>query len=134
MPAGRPTLYNQEIIDKTLQYCQIYNTELDEVIPSIAGLSIYLDITRATVYEWAKDSDKPEFTYIVAKLLALQEKSLVKGGLTEDFNASITKLLLSKHGYSDTSHVDANVNSGLNEEEKAKLMALLNETGKSDNV
>ena len=69
--------------------------------------------------------DKEEFSAIVAEILALQERTLLKGGLTEDFNASITKLLLTKHGYSDSQRIEAVIDSKLSDEEKAKLDSLL---------
>ena len=34
-------------------------------------------------------------------MAALQERKLLSNGLTNEFNASITKLLLTKHGYTD---------------------------------
>jgi len=121
---GRPTKYSQEILDKTIEYCN-GGYKVDEVIPSIAGLSVWLGITRDTVRLWSKDLDKEEFSAIVAEILALQERTLLKGGLTEDFNASITKLLLTKHGYSDTQRIEAVIDSKLSDEEKAKLLSLV---------
>ena len=99
-PVGRPSDYNEETVPKAIKYCQEYES-LGEVIPSIAGLAIYLDITRETVRVWAKEENKKDFSVIVAQILATQEKKLVNSGLKDDFNSSITKLLLTKHGYSD---------------------------------
>ena len=112
MPAGRPTSYNEEIYDRAVAYLE-GEYEEDEVTPTIAGLSLFLGITRSTVYQWAKDDQKPEFSYIVEQLMAAQEKSLVKNGLTGDFNASITKLALTKHGYSDKQETQHGGNIGV---------------------
>ena len=121
MPAGRPTLYSDEILVKTQEYLDGgYKGELidpddlklgydGEPYPSIAGLSLYLDITRETVYDWAKQEEKAAFSDIVKKLMATQEVELFKGGITGRFNSSITKLALTKHNYSDKSD---NVHSG----------------------
>ena len=98
MTAGRPTKLTPEIVEKAKQYLD-GGYEDDELVPTIAGLSLYIDISRVTVYEWAKDN--PEFTYIVEKLMGGQEKGLLKGALGGDYNASIAKLMLTKHGYSD---------------------------------
>lgn len=43
MPAGRPTIYNDEIVSKARDYLKNYLGE-DEVFPSIAGLSVYLNV------------------------------------------------------------------------------------------
>ena len=40
-----------------------------------------------------------------------QEKDLINKGLTGDFNSTITKLILTKHGYSDKQDID---HSGIN--------------------
>jgi hypothetical protein len=72
-------------------------------IPMIAGLAIHLGISRETVHSWAKDENKQQFSDIVKDLMAHQERRLFAGGLDGTFNASITKLALTKHGYTDKS-------------------------------
>lgn len=126
MTTGRPTLYNEGILTQTLKYCQEYEQEGD-VIPSIAGLAVYLGITRETIHTWVKEPDKAEFSYIIKGLLALQEKRLVGGGLDESYNSTIAKLILSKHGYSDSQRIEAIVDSKLSDEEKVRLNVLLND-------
>jgi len=103
---GRPTKYSKE----TLEIANTYvngGYEEEEVIPTIPGLALAIGIARSTVYEWAKEGDKEEFSDIVEDLLARQEMKLVKGGLTGEFNSNITKLNLTKHGYSDKQEIDA---------------------------
>lgn len=104
MPAGRPTLYSSEILQKAAEYLDNYQ-EQGDVIPSIAGLAIVLNLNRSTIHAWVKDDDKDEFSNIVDKLLHSQEQKLVNKGLEGEFNASITKLLLTKHGYSDSQNI-----------------------------
>lgn len=72
---------------------------IDELVPTLAGLAIYIDIRRSTLYEWARDN--PEFSDIVESVMKKQEKGLLKGSLAGDYNASIAKLMLTKHGYTD---------------------------------
>lgn len=105
MPAGRPTKYTEELLERAATYIDCFQDEGD-VIPSIAGLAIYLDIGRNTIYTWADDDEKPEFRDILGKILAKQEKLLLNSGLTGDFNSQITKLALGKHGYSDKHDVE----------------------------
>lgn len=100
MPAGAPTKYNPEILEKTRDYLANYGEQGDEV-PQIAGLAIALDISRETVYAWSADPEKEEFAELVGKVMAAQEQKLVNKGLSGEFNASITKLALAKHGYAD---------------------------------
>lgn len=101
---GRPSKYTPEIIE--LAYMYLTNLPEDEVIHSIEGLAEYLNVTRETIYNWMEDEDKQEFFDIVKKVLQKQAKTLANKGLKNEFNASITKLLLSKHGYSDKVETD----------------------------
>jgi hypothetical protein len=98
MPAGRPTKYNEEILDKAKEYLNVYET-LGDVIPSIEGLSLHLDIVRSTIYDWEGQEGKEEFSDILRKINAKQHQVLVNKGLSNDFNSAITKLVLGKHGY-----------------------------------
>ena len=102
---GRPTKYTPELLEECRQYLKDYNT-----LPSIAGLAVRLDVARETLQAWARDEDKPEFSHIYTKLMAMQEDELIRNGLMGHFNASITKMILTKHGYSDK--VDATSSDG----------------------
>ena len=104
-PVGRPSKYTPELLEECRKYLKDYNT-----LPSIAGLAIRLDVARDTLQAWANDEDKPEFSDIYAKLMAMQEDELIRNGLMGHFNASITKMILTKHGYSDK--VDATSSDG----------------------
>ena len=99
-PGGRPTIYSEQLLDKTKQYITDYEEHGDK-IPSIAGLAIHLGISRETVYAWLQDKDKEEFSYIISVLSSQQERSLLNNGLDGTFNAHITKAILGKHGYND---------------------------------
>ena len=110
MPGGRPTKYNQEIIDKSIDYLENYE-KYGDAVPQIAGLAVHLKINRDTLYEWSKQEEKAEFSDIFNQILEAQHKNLVSGGLLGDFNPVITKLLLSKHGYSERTTQDLNINT-----------------------
>lgn len=100
MPAGRPTDYSDEICRKARQYLRTFDKD-GSLIPTIAGLALELKVSRQTVYAWAKEPEKHEFSDIVNEILAKQEILLVNKGLSGDFNPTIAKLALGKHGYSD---------------------------------
>ena len=102
---GRPTKYTPELLEECHRYLKDFNT-----LPSIAGLAVRLDVARETLQAWAKDEKKPEFSNIYAKLMSMQEDELIRNGLMGHFNASITKMILTKHGYSDK--VDATSSDG----------------------
>jgi len=99
-PGGRPTKYNDQTIPKTQFYLDNFEA-LGDKIPSIAGLADHLEVTRETVHDWLLQEEKAEFSYNVKRILQRQEKVLANKGLDGEFNSSITKLLLTKHGYSD---------------------------------
>lgn len=101
---GRPTDYSEELLAKARSYLTDYDANGD-LFPSIAGLAIYLGISRQTVRVWAKEPDKAEFSSIVEECLARQESALTREGIKGTYNPTITKLLLSKHGYSDKQEV-----------------------------
>ena len=105
MSAGRPSKYTPELLKKAREYVD-GAWKLDDAVPMIVSLALYCDISKETVYAWMKDPEKEEFSDIAKRVEALQEKYLSKGGLDNSFNANITKLLLSKHGYSDKHDVD----------------------------
>ena len=97
---GRPTKYSQEIVDKAQHYLDNYE-EYDDIIPSIAGLSLVLGLCRETLRLWSKDEDKKEFLVILDRINQKQECVLLDHGLDGTFNSTITKLVLGKHGYHD---------------------------------
>lgn len=95
--SGQPTKYNDETVGKCRQYLDEYDTP----IPSIAGLSLYLGVSRSSIYEWGKTEGREDYSDILEAILATQEQVLFSKGLTNDFNATIVKLALGKHGYHD---------------------------------
>lgn len=94
---ARPTDYTEELLEKAGAYLMAYTT----AVPSIAGLAKYLKINRSTVYDWMSHPDKKAFSDICSDIMAEQEEKLVDCGLRGEFQPTITKLMLTKHGYSD---------------------------------
>lgn len=116
MPAGRPTDYSKETIEKTRQYIdscedieeqqltglslkgtELYKNKLKVNIPTIEGLAFYLKVHKDTIYEWRKVYS--EFSDLIGELLAKQARELISKGLSGDYNPTIAKVLLTKHGY-----------------------------------
>jgi len=97
---ARPTKYGQEIVTKAQHYLENYR-EYGHKIPSSAGLSLVLGLSRETLRLWSKDEDKKEFMGILEAINQKQECVLLDNGLDGTFNSTITKLVLGKHGYHD---------------------------------
>jgi hypothetical protein len=100
MTAGRPSLYTPELIKRARGYLTSYQ-DMGDKVPSIAGLACVLGVTRETCRAWGNEPDKPEFSAILMELMQRQERALLNGGLGGDFNPTITKMMMTKHGYSD---------------------------------
>lgn len=107
---ARPTKYNDEVVKKAYEYIDNY-ADYDDMIPSIEGLAEVLDLCRETLYDWAKQEDK-QFSDILRKLLAKQQKVLINNGLSNTFNSAITKLVLGKHGFHDKVDQDLKSSDG----------------------
>ena len=114
MPAGRPQEYNESYVTKAKEYLakciddykQEINTTKGSVqvanrlvvkFPSRGGMAVYLGVNRDTLYDWA--SKFPEFSDIMDLMMSLQEERLIDNGLSGSYNPTISKVILTKHGY-----------------------------------
>lgn len=116
MPAGRPPEYTEEIVTKARQYIDSCFDFIDDPetkvksvkIPTIEGLAVALKIHRDTIYAWEKEKGKELFSDILAELRAKQANALINNGLAGNYNPTIAKVLLTKHGYREgTEHTGA---------------------------
>lgn len=97
---ARPTKWSEELEVKALDYINNYKDLTDHSVPSVVGLCAYINIAKSTVYDWS-EKNIGQFSDIVCNLLEKQELGLINGGLSGDYNSSISKLMLTKHGYHD---------------------------------
>jgi len=104
MPAGRPTKYNHSVQQSADDYVAGGHLGCDDPVPSVAGLACHLGVSKPTLYNWANESS--QFFDTLERCKERQEKLALMGGLTNEFNASIVKLLLANHGYSDKQSID----------------------------
>lgn len=95
---GRPPKW-QDAIDPAWEYINGGFQNENDVVPTVAGLAVSVGCARETIHAWAREHE--EFSHIVRALMSKQEKMLANGGILGEYNASITKLLLTKHGYSE---------------------------------
>lgn len=114
MAGGRPSEYDYErmkpLIDAYLEEC----TDIDEdrtngikakvKIPTIEGLCLKLQINKSTLYDW--EDKYQEFSHDIDKVRKSQAERLVNKGLSGEYNPTIAKVLLSKHGYTEKQEID----------------------------
>lgn len=109
---GRPPEYGEEILKKAYEYLNecidtrepILNEKNEIVgsrnvvkVPTKGGLAVFLNVSRDTLYDWA--GKYQEFSDIMERMGALQEERLINKGLGGEYNSTISKVLLTKHGY-----------------------------------
>ena len=106
---GRPSKYSDAIQEKADEY--FYHFDYDgDVIPTAAGLAIYLGVNKSTLYEWA--GKYKDFSDSLERLNGLQEKLTVNKSLIGDFNPAVSKLILHNHGYSERQEIDMSSSDG----------------------
>lgn len=98
-PVGRPSKYNEEAQELAEDYLLNYSQDGD-LVPTLVGLALHLDVATNTIYNWANENN-PEFLRVFTRLEQMQHRALVNGGLSGDYNPAITKMMMTKHGYSD---------------------------------
>jgi len=132
----RPTDYSEEILQKARQYLEkcnddyelMKNTEVTQTktiewlsfeekketkllklkvkLPTIDWLAKYINVNKSTIYEWLKKSEYVEFSNLYNELMEEQAERLINMSLSNDYNSSISKLLLTKHWYIEKSEVE----------------------------
>lgn len=125
---GRPTVYtnDEEMCAKADEYLKLNADEYKVVkrpfidkegnektaadifyevnLPSHEGFALMLDVAPTTLYEWAEKY--PMFSKALGKIKEVQKQRLVNNGLSERYNATIAKLILSSnHGMREKSDV-----------------------------
>jgi hypothetical protein len=105
---ARPAEYDAKTIANGVSaYVTLCNQK--NYLPTIEGLAVHLGVARATLYDWAdpkSDRFHAEFSHIFEQLKAAQASQLIQNGLVNNYNPTITKLMLTKHGYNDKAQVD----------------------------
>jgi len=106
---GRPTDYTQWAVDAAWAYVDGF-ADHGHAVPSVVGLCKVINRGKSTVYDWAKDDEK-EFSDILSAIKENQELVTFNKALLGEYNASIAKLLLGKHGYHDKQELSGDANN-----------------------
>lgn len=99
--AGRPTKLTDELVFMAEQYLEVYQEELNQVVPTIVGLCNYINVSKSTVYKWKEEGRNQILSDTLERIEETQCIGLINGGLSNQFNSAITKLLLANHGYTE---------------------------------
>lgn len=118
MPAGAPTIYEDNFIDKVDEYLEQSQDEWDEFhktrgvasdgyerivkvrLPSREGFSSFIEVSVDALADW--EIKYPEFGGALRKIDKEQKQRLMNEGLANNYNPTIVKLLLSaNHGMAE---------------------------------
>lgn len=107
-PRGRKSKYSEEMQDRAEHFIEKGYKEINKeaLFPNAAGMALYLDVNKDTLYEWAKRH--PTFSDTLKKMNEKQGNALIFNGLSGKYNSVITKLALHNHGYKDKGDVTSN--------------------------
>jgi hypothetical protein len=109
---ARPTIMTDELEQRIESYLDVYQEELNQVVPTIVGLCNYIDVSKSTVYKWKSEGKSQVLSDTLDRIEEKQCIDLISGGLTNQLNANITKLMLANHGYSDKVQQDHTSSDG----------------------
>jgi hypothetical protein len=103
--AGNHTL-TAKAQEEMWEYVRGGYKELGHQIPSAAGLAKIASVSLKTIHMWSVSDNVQcnpvgEFPEIYSAMMVEQQLRLLNKGLSGDFNPAITKMILTKHGYSD---------------------------------
>lgn len=103
-PQGRPTKLTDDVLRSAREYLEENGSFASQLIVTIEGLSLHLHISKETLYRW--ETEDEDFRDVLGELRQLQANRLIQYGLNNKYNPTITKLLLSKHGYIEKKEQD----------------------------
>ena len=102
-----PSKLTQEMSARAEEYLTDFGYDGD-VIPSVEGLSFYLKVSRKTIYNWRDkeiqqglEGDDCKILHTLDAIESKQKSLALNKGISGDFNATISKLILANHGMHD---------------------------------
>jgi hypothetical protein len=109
---GRPSKYSPSMIKQIAGYIK----DCPDTVPSLCGLAMELNVCKRTINRWKslnpneldpkEYAEFDEFLHMLGVLHDFQERTALNSGAKGDWNSVIAKLVLAKHGYSDTQNLN----------------------------
>ena len=110
MAAGRPTKYSEAIQKRADEYVDGGYEAAGDLVPSLHGLADTLRVGSTTLQRWAEAHEA--FRVTLDRQKDKQARLLVSGGLGSTMNSTIVKLMMSNHGYRESSQTDHTSSDG----------------------
>lgn len=153
---GRPSEYKEEYIDKVDEYLEanqdeeiqlvkqsnsekgyeMYDNKLKVKLPTIEGFAHFIGVSKKTLYNWRDEHE--DFLHALEKIEVEQKERLINSGLSNDYNSTIAKLILSSnHGMREKSDVTTDGEKITDESKELTDKALryfLDENNKGNNT
>ena len=102
--AGRPTLYTDEMHQSAIDYVEGGYEKENHPFPSVVGMAVTLKVAKSTLYKWESDNRSGEmgsFSDTLDQCQDYQELKVMNGSIKNEFNSTISKLVLANFGYHD---------------------------------
>ena len=107
---GRPTKYRDEMPRRVLDY--IDRCDKAGTLPTIAELSLEIDVSKETINVWRKEPEKVLFSEALKRLESKQEHFCISKMVNKDsFSPGQVFLLKCKHGYREEKPDNITVNA-----------------------
>lgn len=111
---GYDLVQTPKMVDEYMELCKVDgkevlgdggNAKVMKLVnlPTISGLSLYMGVSPTAIRYWCEEY--PEMRERVERLMCMQEVKLVSGGLGGQYNPTIAKVILTKHGYVEKQEV-----------------------------
>ena len=106
-PFGRPSKLTPEMFEEANVYLdETCSMSVNTLLPTIEGLALCLHIHRDSLYKWAEENK--DFSDILERLRQSQAQKILQNSMLNRYNSTISKLMLSKHGYIEQKDVTTN--------------------------
>lgn len=112
-----------EIRQRVRDYIDGAYVECGDIIPSVAGACVMVKCSKSMLSEWSINDQL--LAGLLDELKVAQERALINGALSGEYNSNIAKLIMATHhGYSDK--VDTTtiaINATISDPEAARRIA-----------
>lgn len=101
---------HQGYVDEAKEYLDGAYLGNGEMIPTQAGLSLHLHVSKATLRNWEDQESNTvltEWREVMDRLRALQEVKVLNGALSKELDSQTSRLILqTNYGYNEKQSID----------------------------